>query len=187
LRSILRQDPDAILVGEIRDVETARIAIQAALTGHFVLSTIHATDATSALHRFLDMGIESFLLASSMLAVVGQRLIRRSCTECLAPYEPATEELAFYERAGGKPKDVFVKGQGCALCSDTGYIGRIGVYEVLRVTNEMRDLVVRNAPVDEIRKLAVDQGMVPMREQALRLVADDVTTIAEVMRTIYIL
>lgn len=187
LRSILRQDPDAILVGEIRDVETARIAIQAALTGHFVLSTIHATDATSALHRFLDMGIESFLLASSMLAVVGQRLIRRNCTECLAPYEPAAEDLAFYERAGGKPKDEFIRGTGCAVCSDTGYVGRIGVYEVLRITDEMRDLVVRNAPVDEIRKLAIDQGMVPLRDQALRLVADDVTTIAEVMRTIYIL
>ena len=187
LRSILRQDPDAILVGEIRDVETARIAIQAALTGHFVLSTIHATDATSALHRFLDMGIESFLLASSMLAVVGQRLIRRNCTECLAPYEPAAEDLAFYERAGGKPKEQFIRGTGCAVCSDTGYVGRIGVYEVLRVTDEMRDLVVRNAPVDEIRKLAIDQGMVPLRDQALRLVADDVTTIAEVMRTIYIL
>ena len=102
LRSILRQDPDAILVGEIRDVETARIAIQAALTGHFVLSTIHATDATSALHRFLDMGIESFLLASSMLAVVGQRLIRRNCPECLEEYEPSVEDLAFYERAGGQ-------------------------------------------------------------------------------------
>ncbi|HWJ63497.1 MAG TPA: GspE/PulE family protein [Acidimicrobiales bacterium] len=187
LRSILRQDPDAILVGEIRDVETARIAIQAALTGHFVLSTIHATDATSALHRFLDMGIESFLLASSMLAVVGQRLIRRNCTECLAPYEPSAEDLAFYERAGGKPKEQFLRGAGCAVCSDTGYVGRIGVYEVLRVTDEMRDLVVRNAPVDEIRKLAIDQGMVPLRDQALRLVADDVTTIAEVMRTIYIL
>ena len=187
LRSILRQDPDAILVGEIRDVETARIAIQAALTGHFVLSTIHATDATSALHRFLDMGIESFLLASSMLAVVGQRLIRRNCSECLGPYEPPTEDLAFYERAGGKPKDSFAKGHGCAICSGTGYAGRIGVYEVLRVTNEMRDLVVRNAPVDEIRKLAIDQGMVPLRDQALRLVADDVTTIAEVMRTVYIL
>lgn len=187
LRSILRQDPDAILVGEIRDVETARIAIQAALTGHFVLSTIHATDATSALHRFLDMGIESFLLASSMLAVVGQRLIRRSCTECLGPYEPPTEDLAFYERAGGKPKEAFLKGHGCAVCAGTGYIGRIGVYEVLRVTDEMRDLIVRNAPVDEIRKLAIDQGMVPLRDQALRLVADDVTTISEVMRTIYIL
>ena len=187
LRSILRQDPDAILVGEIRDVETARIAIQAALTGHFVLSTIHATDATSALHRFLDMGIESFLLASSMLAVVGQRLVRRSCLECLEPYEPPAEDLAFYERGGGKPKDEFLHGVGCAVCSGTGYQGRTGVYEVLHVTNEMRDLVVRNAPVDEIRKLAVEQGMVPMRDQALRLVADDVTTIAEVMRTIYIL
>ncbi|HEX2577896.1 MAG TPA: GspE/PulE family protein [Aquihabitans sp.] len=187
LRSILRQDPDAILVGEIRDVETARIAIQAALTGHFVLSTIHATDATSALHRFLDMGIESFLLASSMLAVVGQRLIRRSCTECLAPYEPTTEDLAFYDRAGGKPKDEFLKGHGCTVCSGTGYSGRIGVYEVLRVTDEMRQLVVRNAPVEDIRALAVEQGMVPLRDQALRLVGDDTTTIAEVMRTIYIL
>ena len=187
LRSILRQDPDAILVGEIRDVETARIAIQAALTGHFVLSTIHATDATSALHRFLDMGIESFLLASSMLAVVGQRLIRRNCQDCLAPYEPSTEDLAFYERAGQTPKDVFMKGQGCVTCSQTGYTGRIGVYEVLRVTDEMRDLIVRNATLEEIRDLAIEQGMVPLRDQALRLVADDVTTVAEVMRTIYIL
>lgn len=187
LRSILRQDPDAILVGEIRDVETARIAIQAALTGHFVLSTIHATDATSALHRFLDMGIESFLLASSMLAVVGQRLIRRTCTDCIEPYEPSIEELAFYERLGGTPKDTYQKGAGCAVCSGTGYSGRIGVYEVLQITNEMRDLVVRNATLEEIRTLAVEQGMVPMRDQGLRLVAEDVTTIAEVMRTIYIL
>ncbi len=187
LRSILRQDPDAILVGEIRDVETARIAVQAALTGHFVLSTIHATDATSALHRFLDMGIESFLLASSMLAVVGQRLIRRNCTECLETYEPPAEDLAFYERAGGAPKDVFMKGAGCVICSGTGYSGRIGVYEVLRVTSEMRDLVVRNANLEQIKTLAIEQGMAPLREQALRLVADDVTTIAEVIRTIYIL
>ena len=187
LRSILRQDPDAILVGEIRDVETARIAIQAALTGHFVLSTIHATDATSALHRFLDMGIESFLLASSMLAVVGQRLIRRNCPECLEEYAPSVEDMAFYERADGKPKDIFLRGRGCSACSGTGYSGRVGVYEILRLTNEMRDLVVRNAPVDEIRQLALADGMVPIRDQALRLVADDVTTIAEVMRTIYIL
>ena len=187
LRSILRQDPDAILVGEIRDVETARIAIQAALTGHFVLSTIHATDATSALHRFLDMGIESFLLASSMLAVVGQRLIRRNCTECITEYEPSTEDLAFYERAGGKPGTTFVHGVGCAVCSNTGFSGRIGVYEVLKLSNEMRELVVRNAPVDDIRKLAVEQGMIPLRDQALRLVAEGTTTVAEVMRTIYIL
>jgi type IV pilus assembly protein PilB len=187
LRSILRQDPDAILVGEIRDVETARIAVQAALTGHFVLSTIHATDATSALHRFLDMGIESFLLASSMLAVVGQRLIRRNCVECLAPYDPPAEDLAFYVRAGGEPKEIFMKGKGCAVCSGTGYSGRVGVYEVLQITSEMRDLVVRNASLEEIRALAVEQGMVPLRDQALRLVANDTTTIAEVVRTIYIL
>ena len=103
------------------------------------------------------------------------------------PYEPTVEDLAFYERAGGKPRDQFHKGHGCSVCSGTGYVGRIGVYEVLQVTNEMRELVVRNASVDEIRKLAVEQGMVPMRDQALRLVADDVTTVAEVMRTIYIL
>ncbi len=186
LRAILRQDPDAVLVGEIRDTETARIAIQAALTGHFVLSTIHANDAVSALHRFLDMGIESFLLASSMLAVVGQRLVRQICPECIEPYQPSLEDLSFYERMGGKPKDTFVHGAGCAFCSDTGYLGRTGVYEVLRVTDEMRDLIVHNASVDDIRKHAIAEGMVPLREQAVRLVADDVTTIAEVLRTIYI-
>jgi type IV pilus assembly protein PilB len=168
-------------------VETARIAIQAALTGHFVLSTIHATDATSALHRFLDMGIESFLLASSMLAVVGQRLVRQNCPECRETYEPTAEELAFLERVGGTPKDEYVRGAGCTFCAGTGYQGRIGVYEVLRVTNEMRELIVHNAPVEQIRDLAVEQGMLTLREQALRLVDDDVTTIAEVMRTIYIL
>jgi type IV pilus assembly protein PilB len=187
LRSILRQDPDAILVGEIRDVETARIAIQAALTGHFVLSTIHATDATSALHRFLDMGIESFLLASSMLAVVGQRLVRQTCPECKVPYELSAEEAGFLERVGGTQKDSYIRGAGCTFCAGTGYQGRIGVYEVLRVTNEMRELIVHNAPVEQIRDLAVEQGMVSLRDQALRLVDDDVTTIAEVMRTIYIL
>jgi type IV pilus assembly protein PilB len=187
LRAILRQDPDAVLVGEIRDIETARIAVQAALTGHFVLSTIHATDAVSALHRFLDMGIESFLLASSMLAVVGQRLLRRICTECIEPYEPSAEDLAFYERMGGKPKETFMHGAGCQFCSGTGYLSRTGVYEVLKVTDEMRDLIVHNASVDEIRHRAIDQGMVPLRDQAIRLVAEDVTTIAEVVRTIYIL
>jgi type IV pilus assembly protein PilB len=186
LRSILRQDPDAILVGEIRDVETARIAIQAALTGHFVMSTIHATDATSALHRFLDMGIESFLLASSMLAVVGQRLVRRICPECVEEYEPSPEDLVFFERMGGDPKHSFKRGAGCTYCVDTGYSGRVGVYEVLRVNDKMRDLIVRNASVDEIREQAVGDGMVPMRDQAVRLITDDVTTIAEVMRSIYV-
>ncbi len=131
LRSILRQDPDVILVGEIRDVETARIAVQSALTGHFVLSSLHATDSVSALHRFLDMGIESFLISSSVIGIVGQRLVRRICPSCKVPYQPNEEELAFYDQSGGPPKDVFYRGEGCNFCADTGYRDRIGVFELL--------------------------------------------------------
>ncbi len=137
LRAILRQDPDVILVGEIRDTETARIATQAALTGHFVLSSLHATDSVAALHRFLDMGIEAFLLASSILGVVSQRLVRRICKSCAVPYEPTAEEIAFYKEAGGEG-DSFVRGAGCQICSDTGYLDRIGVYEFLHMTPEIR-------------------------------------------------
>ncbi|MGZ7019430.1 MAG: GspE/PulE family protein, partial [Acidimicrobiia bacterium] len=153
LRSILRQDPDAILVGEIRDVETARMAVQSALTGHLVLSSLHATDAVSALHRFLDMGIESFLIASSMLGVVGQRLVRRICPECKVPYQPSPEELAVWEKTGMSPKETFFHGEGCVFCSQTGYQGRIGVYEVLRVTDEMKALIVANANHDQLKDM----------------------------------
>jgi type IV pilus assembly protein PilB len=188
LRSILRQDPDAILVGEIRDVETARIAVQAALTGHFVMSSLHATDATSALHRFLDMGIESFLIASSLLGVVGQRLIRRICRHCVEPYTPTTEERAFFDRGGGSvDKRAFVHGAGCNFCGRTGFYDRVGVYEVLTVTDEMKELIVTGAPHAELRRLAIDQGMRTLREQAVRLVETDTTTIAEVLRTVYVL
>jgi type IV pilus assembly protein PilB len=188
LRAILRQDPDAILVGEIRDIETARIAVQAALTGHFVMSSLHATDATSALHRFLDMGIESFLIASSLLGVVGQRLIRKICEHCVEDYQPNAEELSFYERGGGDPnKTRFVHGVGCNFCGGTGYFDRIGIYEVLPITDEMKQLIVEGAPHAELRRCAIEQGMKPLREQAVRLVSDDKTTIAEVLRTVYVL
>jgi type IV pilus assembly protein PilB len=187
LKSILRQDPDVILVGEIRDVETARIAVQSALTGHFVLSSIHATDAASALHRFLDMGIESFLIASSVRAIIGQRLVRRICSSCAEPYSPSPEEISFYETAGGKPKDVFVHGAGCNFCANTGFRDRIGVYELLRISDEIKKLIVRNAPHDEIRDQAEYEGMRTLREEAVRLVGEDVTTISEVMKTIYVL
>ena len=188
LRSILRQDPDAILVGEIRDVETARIAVQAALTGHFVLSSLHATDATSALHRFLDMGIESFLIASSLLGVVGQRLIRRICTHCTEVYTPTADERSFYERGGGLvDKHEFLRGAGCNFCGQTGYFDRLGIYEVLAITDEMKELIVGGAPHAELRQLAMQQGMKTLREQAIRLVSDDRTTIAEVLRTVYVL
>ena len=152
LRSILRQDPDAILVGEIRDVETARIAVQAALTGHFVMSSLHATDAPAALQRFMDMGLEAFLIASSLLGVVGQRLIRRVCPHCVEPYTPTPDEMAFYESSGGDPnKSVFIHGAGCNFCGNTGYFERIGVYEVLRITDTMRRAIVEKASHEELR------------------------------------
>jgi type IV pilus assembly protein PilB len=188
LRAILRQDPDAILVGEIRDVETARIAVQAALTGHFVMSSLHATDATSALHRFMDMGIEPFLVASSLLGVVGQRLVRKICPNCAERYEPNPEELAFYELGGGDPeKTTFYLGAGCNFCGSTGYYDRVGIYEVLAVTDEFKQLIVENAPHSKLRRLAVEQGMRTLRDQAIELVSQDKTTIAEVLRTVYVL
>ena len=168
LRSILRQDPDVILVGEIRDVETARIAVQSALTGHLVLSSLHATDSVSALHRFLDMGIESFLVASSVIGIVGQRLVRRICPSCKAPYTLTDAERAFYEESGGPEKREFVRGEGCNFCSGTGYQERIGVYELLRITPEIKRLVVGWATQDELRRLAERQGMRSLRHRSDR-------------------
>jgi type IV pilus assembly protein PilB len=172
----------------MRDVETARIAVQSALTGHFVLSSLHATDAVSALYRFLDMGIESFLIASSVIGIVAQRLVRRTCDFCRVPYAPTTEELAFFQGAGGSDKATFLMGEGCNYCSRTGYSDRIGVYELLTVTEEMRELIVQPAPShDDMRRLAISQGMKTLRAEAIRLVEEDRTTIAEVVRSIYTL
>jgi type IV pilus assembly protein PilB len=187
LRSILRQDPDVILVGEIRDVDTARVAVQSALSGHFVLSSIHATDCAAALHRFLDMGIESFLIASSVVAIVAQRLVRRTCPSCTAPYRPSADELLFYEESVGEPKTTFWRGEGCNFCGGTGYRGRIGVFEVMRITPEIKRLIVGWATQEELQRMAVLQGMRTLREESVRLVQQDVTTIAEVLRTIYAL
>jgi type IV pilus assembly protein PilB len=187
LKSILRQDPDVILVGEIRDVETTRVAVQSALTGHFVVSSMHATDSISALHRFLDMGIESFLVASSVLAVVGQRLLRRICPSCKTSYTPTDEEMVFYEQSGGEPKEVFYRGTGCNFCSLTGFKDRIGIYELLVITPEIRRLIVGWATQEELRNLAVKQGMRTLRHEAVSLVTQDVTTIDEVIRSVYTL
>jgi len=186
LKSILRQDPDIILVGEIRDAETARIAVQSALTGHFVLSSLHATDATSALHRFIDMGIEPFLIASSVIGLVAQRLVRRICSACREPYEPSSDDLLLYERWGGAAKAQFWHGAGCNFCAHTGYSDRIGVYELLHVTEEIRELVIKQASQDELTSLAKYQGMRTLRDEGLALIERDVTTIAEILRTIYI-
>jgi type IV pilus assembly protein PilB len=187
LRSILRQDPDVILVGEIRDVETARIAVQSALTGHFVLSSVHATDAVSALHRLIDMGIETFLIASSVTAIVAQRLVRRVCTHCRESFSPPPEQLEFLRQFGDSAtRGHFARGAGCNFCSQTGYLDRIGVYELMQVTEPLRELILERASHEDLRKLARAEGMRTLQEEAAALVQAGVTTVPEVLRSIYV-
>jgi type IV pilus assembly protein PilB len=187
LRSILRQDPDVILVGEVRDVDTARIAVQSALTGHFVLSSLHATDSVSALHRLLDMGIETFLVASSVSAVIAQRLVRRICLYCRKPYDPSPEEVAFLDSVGGvKPEGGFMHGTGCNFCAQTGYLDRIGLYELLIVTDSVREMILDRGSHDDLRKLGRSEGMRTLQEEAVRLVELGITTPGEIMRSIYV-
>jgi type IV pilus assembly protein PilB len=185
LKSILRQDPDVILVGEIRDVETAAIAVQSALTGHFVLSSIHATDSVSALLRFLDMGIEAFVIAASVIGIVGQRLIRRICPSCTTTYTPNEEELAYYQEGEGPDKQTFYRGEGCNFCTGTGYQGRIGVYELLKVTPDIKRLIVGSADYDSIRAMAQSEGMRTLGQESMSLVVNDITTLAELIRSIH--
>lgn len=188
LRSILRQDPDIILVGEIRDGETARISVQAALTGHFVMTSLHATDTTSALLRFLDMEIEPYIVGSAVSGVVSQRLLRRTCDQCRRSYTPTSDELEFYLEAGGVvPEDGFSQGEGCTFCAQTGYQDRIGVYELLRMTPAMRALVATGPSHADVHALAITEGTRTLRQEAVRLVGDGITTIAEVIRGIYVL
>ncbi len=182
LRAILRQDPDVILVGEMRDRETAEIAVQASMTGHLVLSSMHATDAVSALFRLLEMGVEPFLVSASVTGVIGQRLMRRVCSHCRIEIEPTAEELGLYEAAGLAPIGHAYLGRGCTYCAGTGYLDRIGAYELLRVTPEIRRLVAANAHYDEIRTKALADGMVPMRTDALLKAAAGVTTVSEALR-----
>jgi type IV pilus assembly protein PilB len=161
--------------------------VQSALTGHFVLSSLHATDAIAALHRLLDMGIEPFLVASAITAVVAQRLVRRTCTHCRARYEPGPEELAFLNAFGGTaPSDGFVRGTGCNFCAQTGFLDRIGVYELMPVTDEIRELILERGSHDELRKLCIAQGMRTLQEESMLLVEAGITTLGEVMRTIYV-
>jgi len=185
LRAILRQDPDVILVGEIRDTDTARIAVRSALTGHLVLSSIHATDAVSAVFRLLDMDVEPFIVTSALRAVVAQRLIRRICEDCKEPYTPTADEMAFYNSTGGSNEE-FYHGTGCTFCGRSGYRDRIGVYEFLELHEDLRAMIVNGSSRDEIRQKAIDvHGMSTLRQEGLRLVDAGVTTIAEIARNIW--
>ncbi len=183
LRSFLRQDPNIILVGEIRDFETAEIAVKAALTGHLVLSTLHTNDAPSTINRLMNMGIEPFLVASSLNLVCAQRLVRRICKNCTEPDPtppPALMQAGF--SAEDAKKVVPNRGKGCEKCNNTGYKGRVGLYEVMEVTEEVRELVLVGASALELRRKAVDEGMLTLRSSGLRKVKEGVTTLEEIVR-----
>ena len=187
LRSILRQDPDVILIGEIRDVETAEIAVSAALTGHLVLSTLHTNDATGAISRLVNLGIPPFLVASALLGTIAQRLIRVNCPQCKKPYKPTANEL---ERIyGNSPHDKKLKiyrGKGCELCCQTGFRGRKSIYEILCVSSKIRKLIVHGSSDNEIKELAIKEGMRVLRDSAIAEVTKGVTTLDELTRIVEI-
>ena len=183
LRSFLRQDPDVIMVGEIRDLETAQIAIQASLTGHLVLSTLHTNDSAGAVTRLVDMGVEPFLIASSLEAVLAQRLVRRVCVQCRTPYTPPPEMLKQLGISADNVGDrQFFYGKGCPVCSQSGYRGRLGIYEWLRMSEAIRDLIGQKAPTLVIRQKAIEQGMRTLRDDGLRSIFDGHTSIEEVIK-----
>ena len=180
LRTLLRQDPDVIMVGEIRDEETARTAIQAALTGHLVLSTLHTNDACSAVTRLVNMGIEPYLIAAALNMVLAQRLVRRICPKCKTTYEPPRNVRRALERMGFEIP-MFYRGVGCRSCRNTGYRGRIGVHELLSITEEMRDLIISNPSITALRQQALQTGMVTLAHDGFRKVREGITTIEEVL------
>jgi len=181
VRAMLRQDPDILLVGEIRDRQTARIAIEAALTGHLVLSTLHTNDAPSAIARLMDMGVEPFLLNASLIGVLAQRLVRVLCSACKQPYEPTQQERDFLNRFASRDCTTIMKAVGCELCNKTGYKGRIGVFELLTVTNAMRSLIVSHPVIEDIYAQATRDGVQPMVHDACNKVCDGITTISEAL------
>ncbi|HEY8966318.1 MAG TPA: GspE/PulE family protein [Candidatus Methylacidiphilales bacterium] len=183
LRAFLRQDPDKIMVGETRDLETAQIAIQASLTGHLVLTTLHTNDAPGAVTRLIDMGVEPFLIASALEGVLAQRLVRKICKNCRTPYEPSETVLSQFGLSAHEVGDKnFYYGAGCSACNQTGYKGRKGIYELLDISEPIRDLINQRAPSVVIRQKAIELGMVTLRGDGLRNIFDGETTIEEVLK-----
>ncbi|QDU96295.1 Type II secretion system protein E [Lignipirellula cremea] len=183
LRTLLRQDPDVIMLGEIRDEETARTAIQAALTGHLVLSTLHTNDAASAITRLVNMGVEPYLISAALNMVLAQRLCRRVCARCKQEYEPPRTLRKALERMG-YDIEVFHRGVGCRRCRNTGFSGRIGVHELLNVTDELRDAIVSEASIGELRRIALADGMITLKHDGFRKVREGITTVEEVLHII---
>jgi type IV pilus assembly protein PilB len=186
LRAFLRQDPDIIMVGEIRDSETARIAIEAALTGHLVLSTLHTNDAPSAITRLVDMGIEPFLVASALIGVMAQRLARMICPNCKEPYTPPPDAIRKFGLGMYAGEEInFYRGRGCDHCKQTGYKGRTGIHELMTMSDRIRSLTVQRASSAEIRKTAIEEGMRTLQDDGIRKVLDGVTSIEEMLRVVY--
>jgi len=183
LRAFLRQDPDRIMVGEMRDLETAQIAIQASLTGHLVLSTLHTNDSAGAVTRLVDMGVEPFMVAATLEGVLAQRLLRTICKSCRTSYDPS---ISILNQLGLSPSDTggkqFFTGAGCSACNNTGYKGRKGIYELLDVTDPLRDLITSKAPTLVLKQKALELGMTSLREDGLRNIYDGETTIEEVLK-----
>jgi len=182
LRSLLRQDPDIIMIGEIRDEETARIAVQASLTGHLVLSTLHTNDAASSITRLINIGVEPYLISAAVNAVLAQRLVRRICDHCKTPVTSIRETAAAYLNKYGAKVEQLYQGAGCERCRQTGYRGRLGVFELLELNDELRDVVTRNPSLGDLRRCAREQGMRSLKEDGLKKVAAGLTTIEELMR-----
>ena len=185
LRAVLRQDPDVVLVGEMRDEETAVTAYQASLTGHLVLSTLHTNDAVGCVTRLVNIGVPSYMIASALNGVVAQRLLRRICENCKVEYRPTEDELTKIRRNWLERIPTFYKGEGCKICENTGYKGRVGIYEIFRANKRIRHLIASEAPEEELRDAATESGMKSMQEDGVRKVAAGITTINELMRVIY--
>lgn len=184
LRSILRQDPDIIMVGEMRDHETAEIAVQAALTGHLVFSTLHTNDAPGAINRMVDMGIEPFLISSSLIGVLAQRLVRKICVDCKEEYRPVGRTIDGLDLLDDKDRSKikFYRGKGCSNCSNKGYKGRVGIYELMLINDDIRAMIMEKAPTDLIRKKAISSGMISLRSDGVSKLAEGITTIEEILR-----
>lgn len=182
LRAILRHDPDVIMVGEIRDTETAQVAIQSAMTGHLVFSTLHTNDAPGAITRLLDMGVESFLVTSTVTGVLAQRLVRQLCPACKAPYDPPPEELSMLEKQGLELTQPLMKAVGCEACLGLGFKGRLGIFELLLMTESIRQMIIDRVSVNELRVKATTEGLHSLREDGFAKVLSGRTTIAEIIR-----
>jgi type IV pilus assembly protein PilB len=181
LRALLRQDPDVIMVGEIRDEETARTAIQAAMTGHLVFSTLHTNDAPSAITRLVNMGVEPYLISAALNMVLAQRLVRRICPKCREKFEPKRTLRKALTRMGFEVAE-FYRGIGCRRCRNTGYSGRIGIHELLAINDELRDAIVRDASIAELRRLGNANGLISLPVDGFRKVREGITTVEEILQ-----